>query len=128
MPPPEPRKTDCLPRCARGAAWRCRDQAHLGEFSRVLARRRDLICERLDRLSDVFHYERPQGAYYVFPKVLGESDDVGFAHRLLEEALVTVTPGSAFGPSGAGHVRMAYCVEDSLIETAFDRLEAHFGR
>ena len=120
----------CTPRVSQIAACAALEgsQAHLGEFSRVLARRRDLICERLDRLSDVFHYERPQGAYYVFPKVLGESDDVGFAHRLLEEALVTVTPGSAFGPSGAGHVRMAYCVEDSLIETAFDRLEAHFGR
>jgi aspartate/methionine/tyrosine aminotransferase len=60
--------------------------------------------------------------------VLDEADDVAFAHRLLDQAGVTVTPGSAFGPSGAGHVRMAYCVEDAVIETAFDRMERHFGR
>lgn len=120
----------CTPHVSQIAACAALEgsQEHLYEFSRVLAKRRDLICERLDRLSHVFRYERPQGAYYVFPKLLEESDDVGFAHRLLDEALVTVTPGSAFGPSGAGHVRMAYCVEESVIDAAFDRLDAHFGR
>jgi aspartate/methionine/tyrosine aminotransferase len=39
-----------------------------------------------------------------------------------------VTPGSAFGPSGEHHVRMAYCVEEDVINTAFDRIEARFGR
>jgi aspartate/methionine/tyrosine aminotransferase len=46
--------------------------------------------------------------------------------RLLHEAGVVVTPGVAFGPTGEGHVRMAYCVEEDVINSAFDRLEA-FG-
>ena len=46
---------------------------------------------------------------------------------LLNEAQVTLTPGSAFGPSGEHHVRMAFCVDDDVIEKAFDRLERYFG-
>ena len=39
---------------------------------------------------------------------------------------VTVTPGSAFGERGEHHVRMAYCVCEDVINTAFDRIERHF--
>ena len=35
------------------------------------------------------------------------SDSVTFTKALLEKSGVLVTPGSAFGPSGEGHVRMA---------------------
>ncbi len=119
----------CTPRISQIAARAALEgpQDHLDAFGRILGRRRDLICERLDRLGHVFDYVRPEGAYYVFPRVLGVSDDVAFAHRLLDEARVTVTPGSAFGPSGEGHVRMAYCVEDEVIERAFDRMDRYFG-
>ncbi len=76
----------------------------------------------------VFQYVHPEGAYYVFPRIMAEHrDSYDFSLRLLREARVTVTPGIAFGPSGEHHVRMAYCVEDDVINTAFDRLEAHFG-
>jgi aminotransferase len=102
---------------------------HLQEFEAVLDRRRSLICERLDRLAHVFEYVRPEGAYYVFPKVVAEhADSRAFAIRLLNEAGVTVTPGSAFGPTGEHHVRMAYCVPDETIELAFDRMDRYFGR
>lgn len=119
----------CTPRISQIAAQAALEgpQEHLAKFEGILDRRRSLICERLDRLAHVFDYVRPEGAYYIFPRVQGESDDVAFAHRLLDEAKVSVTPGSAFGPSGAGHVRMAFCVEDSAIDIAFDRMERYFG-
>ena len=120
----------CAPRISQIAALAALqgDQSHLAEFERILSRRRDLICDRLDRLAHVFQYVRPQGAYYVFPRVIAaQEDDVSFAHRLLDKAHVAVTPGSAFGPSGQDHVRMAFCVEDDVINTAFDRMEAYFG-
>jgi aspartate/methionine/tyrosine aminotransferase len=119
----------CAPRVAQVAARAgLEDGGHLAEFEAVLARRREAICARLDRVAHVFSYVRPEGAYYVFPRILvPHGTDRDFAYRLLEEAKVTVTPGSAFGPQGAGHVRMAFCVADEVIETAFDRIEAHFG-
>ncbi len=120
----------CTPRISQVAALAALDTepTHLAEFERILDRRRALICERLDRLSHVFRYIRPQGAYYVFPRILADQDNaVQFSHDLLDQARVAVTPGSAFGPSGDSHVRMAYCVEDDVINLAFDRMEAHFG-
>lgn len=120
----------CTPRISQvaGIAALSEPPVHLKEFEAVLARRRALICERLGRVPHVFDYMKPEGAYYVFPRIVADhADSREFAIRLLAEAKVTVTPGAAFGPAGAHHVRMAYCVDDAVIETAFDRIEAYFG-
>jgi aspartate/methionine/tyrosine aminotransferase len=119
----------CTPRISQVAGLAALEGGleHVREFERELARRRELVCERLDRLPHVFDYTRPDGAYYVFPRILARHEDSWeFALRLLDEIRVTVTPGHAFGPSGEHHVRMAYCVDESVIETAFDRIERHF--
>ena len=92
------------------------ERSHLAEFEVILNRRRSLICARLDRVPHVFQYVRPEGAYYVCPRIVTEHrDSIDFSLRLLDEARVTVTPCSAFGPSGEHHVRMAYCDEDDVI-------------
>lgn len=120
----------CTPRISQVAALTAllEDASHVQDFERTLGRRRNLICDRLDAVPHIFEYARPEGAYYIFPRLLGPcTEDVGFSHDLLKEARVTVTPGSAFGPSGTGHVRMAYCVSEETINLAFDRIEKHFG-
>ncbi len=120
----------CTPRISQvaGLAALTEEPVHLAEFEETLARRRSLICERLDRVAHVFAYVKPEGAYYVFPRIVAEHDDsFEFSIRLLEAAGVAVTPGSGFGPSGEHHVRMAYCVAEDTIDTAFDRIERHFG-
>lgn len=120
----------CTPRISQvaGIAALAGPQTHLEEFERVLDGRRELICARLDELSHVFQYHRPDGAYYVFPRIVAPHEgDREFAMRLLNEARVTVTPGSAFGSAGEHHVRMAFCVDDDVINLAFDRLERLFG-
>ncbi len=119
----------CTPRISQvaGIAALSGEAEHLAEFERILGERQKLICERLDEVPHVFSYSRPEGAYYVFPRITAaHTTSHDFAIRLLEEARVTVTPGSAFGPSGEHHVRMAYCVEEETIERAFDRIEAYF--
>ncbi len=121
----------CTPRISQVAAMAAleNEPTHLPEFETILGRRRALICERLDQLAHVFQYVRPEGAYYVFPRVIDTTESsTQFSHRLLQEARVTMTPGAAFGPSGEHHVRMAYCVEDDTINLAFDRMEAYFGK
>jgi len=102
---------------------------HKEIFSNVLSLRRDLILNRLDNIPHVFEYQQPQGAYYVFPKIIVEHDNSNeFSINLLNNAKVAVTPGSAFGPSGEHHVRMAYCVDEDTINLAFDRIEKYFLR
>jgi aspartate/methionine/tyrosine aminotransferase len=121
----------CTPRISQvaGIAALSQPPTHLREFESVLAARRTLICERLDALPHVFDYVRPEGAYYLFPRILVDHDNsVEFSIRLLEESKVAVTPGSAFGPTGEHHVRMAYCVDEDTINLAFDRLEKRYPR
>jgi aminotransferase len=121
----------CTPRISQvaGIAALSEEPVHLKEFEDILARRRALICRRLAALPHVFDFTKPEGAYYVFPRIVAKhTDSLDFSLRLLDQAKVTVTPGGAFGPAGEHHVRMAYCVEDATIETAFDRIEAWFSR
>ncbi|MCG6939259.1 MAG: aminotransferase class I/II-fold pyridoxal phosphate-dependent enzyme, partial [Gammaproteobacteria bacterium] len=102
---------------------------HKQVFESILHRRRELICQRLDQVPHVFSNQKPEGAYYAFPKIIAEhTSSKAFAIDLLNNARVTVTPGSAFGPSGEHHVRMAYCVDEDTINIAFDRIEKYFER
>jgi aminotransferase len=65
----------------------------------------------------------PQGAFYVYPSVVGTGmDDEVFAEKLLQEEQVAVIPGRGFGPSGIGHVRMSYATAYDKIEQALERM------
>ncbi len=75
-------------------------------------KRRDIFCEGLALAG--YDFEKPQGAFYLFPRSPIE-DDAAFVRALQEENILTV-PGSGFG--GPGHFRIAYCVEDKVIERA----------
>jgi len=119
----------CAPRISQvaGLAALTGDDSHINRFTEILATRRQLICERLDRVPHVFEYVRPDGAYYVFPRIVAAHDDSWeFSRRLLDIAGVAVTPGIAFGPQGEHHVRLAYCTHEATINAAFDRIEATF--
>jgi aminotransferase len=119
----------CAPRISQlaGIAALGQPSNHKQEFQAVLQKRRDLIVERLANVPDVFSFQRAEGAYYMFPRILVDhADSTSFAIDLLNNARVTVTPGSAFGPSGEHHVRLAYCVDEDTINLAFDRIEKYF--
>jgi aminotransferase len=121
----------CAPRISQvaGIAALSGDDSHLAEFEAHFAARRELICERLDALPHVFGYNKPEGAYYVFPRIrVTHESSRDFCLDLLAQSKVALTPGSAFGPSGEHHVRMAFCVAEDVINRAFDRIESRFGR
>jgi len=89
---------------------------------------RNLMCDRLDRLSNVFDYQKPGGSYLMFPRILlpEGKDSTSFCKKLLREARVSTTPGIAFGPTGQSHLRMSFCVPEDEINKAFDRMEEYF--
>jgi aminotransferase len=65
----------------------------------------------------------PRGAFYAFPKITSTGLDAEtFSRRLLEEERVAVVPGSAFGPSGAEHVRACYATSYERLEEALQRI------
>jgi aminotransferase len=86
-------------------------------------RRRLLMTRRLNEIG-LLCFE-PRGAFYCFPEVSAATglDDETFARELLQEEHVAVVPGSAFGPSGAGHVRVCYATAYEDIAEAMDRIE-----
>jgi len=100
----------------------------IGEFREHYLKARNLMCERLDGLEHVFRYEKPNGSYLMFPRILPEKgkDSIAFCKRLLREAKVSTTPGVAFGPTGEGHLRLSFCVSEEMINKAFDRMEKYF--
>lgn len=66
----------------------------------------------------------PHGAFYAFPDIRSSGmDDVSFAERFLLEERVAVVPGSTFGASGRGYVRMCYASSYDELGEAMDRLE-----
>jgi len=90
-------------------------------------RRRRLLVDGLNGLG--LRTFEPRGAFYAFPRVAdtGLTDEV-FAERLLLEERVAVVPGSAFGPSGAGHVRMCYATSYEKLEDALERIGRFVAR
>lgn len=83
----------------------------------IYQKKRDRLYEGL--ISFGYECNRPEGAFYLFPKTPIE-DDVAFVAALQEENILTV-PGSGF--SGPGHFRIAYCASDSTIEKSLSGFE-----
>lgn len=71
----------------------------------------------------------PRGAFYAFPDIRGTGlDSEQFCEKLLMEEHVAVIPGSAFGTSGEGFVRICYAASMANIEEALTRMERFVKR
>jgi aspartate aminotransferase len=88
----------------------------------IYERRRDLLCDGLASIG--YTFTRPQGAFYLFPSSPIE-DDVKFCGILQEEKVLAV-PGCGFGSSG--HFRLAFCVDDAVIERAMPAFRRAWDR
>jgi aminotransferase len=91
------------------------------------ARRRELVIRACHGMG--LDLVEPKGAFYAFPSIrstgLGDDD---FAERLLLEEKVAVVPGSAFGASGSGYVRICYAQTYDLLDEAMRRMSHFVGR
>jgi len=97
-----------------------------GEVRRMLAglkENRDLCLDALRGLPGVT-VPKPDGAFYLFPRVEGLTDSFAFCRKLLEETRVGLAPGVAFGAGGEGSFRICYAAERSILEPAMERLTA----
>ena len=87
----------------------------------------EIIVERLNNMPGV-ECHKPKGAIYVFPKVHVEGmNSEEIALELLKDG-VLCSPGSAFGPSGEGHLRFAYTISKEDILRGMDKVEATLNR
>jgi len=65
---------------------------------------------------------KPDGAFYLFPKIAGVTDSFDFCKRLLMDTQVGLAPGVAFGAGGEGSVRICYAAEKQILQEAMARL------
>jgi aspartate/methionine/tyrosine aminotransferase len=86
---------------AAAVAWN--DDAHVDERRNVFSAKRRILLDHLRRIGLSVGGE---GAFYLWVHVPpGETSD-SYAARLAQRNIL-VMPGSSFGPSGAGYVRLA---------------------
>lgn len=89
-----------------------------------LTARRDLTCRRLDALAPHFTYVPPRGAFYAMARyTFTDADSMAVARRMLEEARVITVPGGSFGPTGEGHLRLSFGMDEAELTEAFDRIQ-----
>jgi alanine-synthesizing transaminase len=102
-------------------------QDHIKEMVTKLRRRRDFSLKRIRNIPGLIG-NKPEGAFYVFPKVSAVGgrwkSDEEFASSLLEETGVVVVHGSGFDPVyGKGHFRAVFLPDESILGEAFDLIE-----
>ncbi len=90
---------------------------------------RESYNQRRRFLMDAFKKMRlecfePYGAFYVFPciKEFGMTSEE-FATKFLQEEKVAAVPGTAFGDSGEGYLRISYAYSLEKLKIAMERLE-----
>ncbi|HZU26243.1 MAG TPA: pyridoxal phosphate-dependent aminotransferase [Bryobacteraceae bacterium] len=86
-----------------------------------LRENRDFCLAALKKMPGVT-VPKPDGAFYLFPKVAAAADSFAFCKRLLMETQVGLAPGVAFGNGGEGSVRICYAAERPILEQAMARL------
>ncbi|HEX2033875.1 MAG TPA: aminotransferase class I/II-fold pyridoxal phosphate-dependent enzyme [Chloroflexota bacterium] len=119
----------CAPTTAQDAAVEALEQgeADVAAMLDEYTRRRSMFVDGLNRIG--VSCARPQGAFYAFPSIaVSGLSSQEFAEQLLFQEKVAVVPGSAFGPSGEGHVRMCYATAYEKLEQALERIARFVDR
>ncbi|WP_042223951.1 aminotransferase A [Oceanobacillus manasiensis] len=84
--------------------------------------RREYVYKRL--VSMGMSVNKPEGAFYFFPKFPTENiDSFQLGLELVRKGKIALVPGSSFSPVGEGYMRLSYAYDIDTIKKALDRLE-----
>ncbi|MDR2170893.1 MAG: aminotransferase class I/II-fold pyridoxal phosphate-dependent enzyme [Planctomycetaceae bacterium] len=93
--------------------------------AKIYQKRRDILCNGLERIG--WQVERPSATMFIWQripeKLAGEMNSFDFAIKLLREADVLVSPGSAFGEAGEGYIRMAIVEKEDRLKQAVRQIK-----
>ena len=93
------------------------DQSCVEATRKAYERRRNILCDSFTEIG--WKMERSQATMFVWAQIPhGFENSQQFVMELVEKAGVMVTPGSAFGPSGEGYVRLALVQDEEVIHEA----------
>ena len=93
------------------------DQGCVATTRQAYQNRRDVLCQAFNEIG--WPVEKCPATMFMWVKIpQGYESSQAFAMELIEKAGVMVTPGSAFGPSGEGYVRVALVQDEEVIRQA----------
>jgi LL-diaminopimelate aminotransferase len=96
-------------------------QDYCAEVAAIYRRRRDIFLAGVRKLG--FELPAPRAGMYVWlPIPKGAANSIDFTADLLDRTGVVVSPGSGFGKSGEGYVRIALCDTEARIAEAVKRI------
>ncbi len=98
------------------------DQSWLIERNEIYRQRRDVVVEGLQRMG--LSVRIPRASLYVWSPIPPGWKCVDFVSAALEQAGVSLTPGTVFGAGGGGHVRISITAPLERVRQAMQRLEA----
>ena len=101
------------------------DQSSVAQMCEIYRRRRDVLVEALRAIG--VEVNSPKGTIYLWARVPPGQTSAAFCERVLEEAAVVISPGSAYGPSGEGFIRMSLTVPDDRLNEAAERIARLVG-
>lgn len=102
-------------------------QKELEEMKREYKRRREFVIDELNKIG--LTCLKPQGAFYAFASIKKTGlSSMEFSQCLLKEQKVAVVPGTAFGPSGEGYIRISYAANFDNLKEAFQRIKIFLKR
>ena len=93
------------------------DQNKVHEMLNEYKQRRDLLYTGLNSIQGI-SCMKPSGAFYIFANIkkTGLSSEE-FVNYLLDDANVSMLPGTNFGKCGEGYVRLCYAInKENIIE------------
>lgn len=99
-------------------------EAYVSELRAQYAARRDLVVRKMTEIPGL-SLPRPDGAFYAFPSVDGLESSASLALDFLEKKGAAIAPGSAFGSTGEGHVRLCFAASEAAVSTALERLREY---
>ncbi len=105
---------------AAGIAALSGDQSWTEARNAHYRRRRDLAVAALRAAG--LQVETPPAALYLWARLPDGVDECAYVTDLLDQTGVSLTPGSVFGPSGKGHVRVSLCLADEKLQEALERV------
>lgn len=98
------------------------DQEYVALMRGEYSERADYVARKLEKLPGL-HCHRPRAGMFVMVDVDGTGmDGREFARRLLDEQLVSVVPGDAFGPSAKNCVRVGLAQPRHILKRAVKRI------
>ncbi|WP_188455171.1 LL-diaminopimelate aminotransferase [Virgibacillus oceani] len=98
------------------------------DFSAVVANNK-VYEERMEKLHTALneagiYSEKPKGTIFLWARVPKGFSSLSFSNKMLDEAGIIVTPGSAFGKSGEGFIRISLSVKSDRLDEVAKRIKA----